>query len=602
MYKKFIFVFLVLSFLLSFAYVGPNVKYPFKQISWVGGSGQDIFTDETKFLSSERIHFSLNPITLDYIEDTNFTLVSTYPSAAAGNVGTSNGLLNLNDTIFALGGLTANLSYSINKGQTWLTFDTLPVNQNNSELLTFQKVNDTIYVGGYWGAVNFAFIFKSSDMKTWENVTQPDGAARVYTILYIGGDTFLVAAGDPDQSSADHDGQIFRTTDRFQTYDKVDTLGYAAITNIIKYNGDTLIASGDNILYGEPILISKDNGVTWAASGSVDSAFTSSGNPFALLSLTKIGNYIFTGSYGIFGGGIYRSGDVGNTWEMMDTLKTIPDTCDITGFYSFDGGSTIYVTSGLPGVLYKTTDGGYTFTFCDSLTDSSVKGMVKLGEHTYGVGATSSSLGGKIYYDSYSKNGYLVSSAINIDKYDTIPVSDYFDLYNVFITFNKPQFTTFTLKMRSDSDSTMVNAPDWSSCPSVTTYNNSSKNLTDITSITNKAGHHYIQYRIDFTTTRMELTPSVDSIWIEKVSGIENLNLFSKENISITFAKNKVIIDTKDQSVVKIFDIAGRNLINRKLVEGKNIIKTNILPSGKYILKVFNNSKEIYSKSFNIIK
>lgn len=601
MFKKFIFLFVVLSFLLSFAYVGPNVKYPFKQISWSGGSGQDIFTDETKFLSSERIYFLSNPLTLDYIEDTNFTLIGTYPPAAAGVVGTFNDLFNFNDTIFALGGLPANLSYSTNKGQSWFTFDTLPVNQNNCEILAFQKVNDTIYVGGYWGTVNFGFIYKSSDMKTWSNVTQPTEAARVYNILHIGGDTFLVAAGDPDQNSADFDGQILRTTDRFQTYDKIDTLGYLLITNIIRYNGDTLIASGDNILYGEPILISTDNGVTWGPSGSVDSSFTSSGSPFALLSLAKIGNYIFTGSYGIFGGGIYRSIDAGNTWEMMDTSGTIPDTCDITGFYSFDNGSTIYVTATYPGALYKSTDGGYTFTLCDLITDISLKGMVKLGEHTFGVGSTSSTSGAKIYYDSYFKNGYLISSAINIDKYDTIPVSDYFDLYNLFITFNKPNFTTFTLKMRSSSDSTMVSAPDWSSCPSITTYNDSSKSLVDITSITNQAGHHYIQYRIDFTTTRMELTPSVDSIWIEKVSGIENLNTFSKENISITFAKNRFIIDTKKQSILKIFDIAGRNVINSRLVEGRNTIKTDLLPSGKYILKIFNNSEEIYSKPFNIL-
>ncbi len=606
MFKKVLI--LSLLFLLSvslFSYTGPNVKYPFKQTSWAGGDGQAVFNDDTKFLTSERIHFLTSPLTLGFIEDTNFSVVSTYPPSAAGTVGIINDLVNINDTIYALGGLKANLSYSTSMGQTWTSFDTLPVNQSNCELLTMEKVQDTIYAAGYWGAINFGFIYKSSDMKSWlTTLTQPSpDAARVYDIFHLGGDTFLLAAGDPDPNSADSDGQLFWTYDRFQTYSRIDTIGYLLVTKILRYNQDTLVLSCDNLLYGEPVLFSFDNGASWAPVGAVDTYFTNNGEPFAIMSLEKIGNSLFAGSYGAFGGGLYRSDDLGSTWITLDTTGVIPDTSDITGIYSFDNGSTIYVTATFPGSLYKSVDGGFTFTICDNtLTDIASVGLVKLGEHTYGVGTTSSTAGGKVYYDSYYKNGYLISSAINVDKYDAVLVSDYFDLYNLFITFNKPSFTTFTLKIRSWNDSTMVGAPDWSTCPSVTSYNDYSKNLTNISSVVNNAGHHYIQYRIDFTTSRMELTPTVDSIWIEKVSGIDEVSKNSKD-ISVRFLSNtKISVLAKEKDNMKIFDLSGRNIFSKKLSGKEDTFDISTLSSGKYIIKIYRNGRESFTKDFTIIK
>jgi len=591
--------------ILLFSYTGPNVKYPFKQTSWAGGEGQDIFNDETKFLTSERIHFLTSPLTLGFIEDTNFSVVSTYPPSAAGVVGTVNDLLNINDTIYAVGGLKANLSYSTSMGQTWTSFDTLPVNQSNCELLTIEKVQDTIFAAGYWGAINFGFIYKSGDMKSWDTtLTQPvPDAARIYDIFHLGGDTFLLAVGDPDPNSADFDGQIFWTYDRFQTYQRVDTIGYLLVTKILRYNQDTLLLSCDNILYGEPVLFSFDNGASWTTVGVVDTYFTNNGEPFAIMSLEKIGNSIYAGSYGAFGGGLYRSDDLGATWITLDTSGIIPDTSDITGIYSLDNGSTIYVTATYPGGLYKSVDGGLTFTVCDNtLTDIGAVGFTKLGEHTYGVGTISSTSGGKVYYDSYYKNGYLISSVINVDKYDSVLVSDYFDLYNIFVTFNKPAFTTFTLKVRSWNDSTMTGAPDWSTCPSVTSYNDYSKNLTNISSVVNNAGHHYIQYRIDFTTSRMELSPNVDSIWIEKVSGIDEITKVSK-GISIRFlSSTKLSISGKEKDNLKIFDLSGRNIFSKKLTGDESLVDLSGFSSGKYILKVYSNKREILSKDFTIIK
>lgn len=603
MFKKLLI--LTVLFVISvfiFSYTGPNVKYPFKQTLWSGGSGQQVFNDNTKFLSSERIYFLTTPLTLGFIEDTSFSLISTYPPASAGTVNSFNDLLNINDTIYAVGGFKANLSYSTSKGQTWNSFDTLPVNQNNCELLTIEKVNDTIYAGGYWGAINFGFIYKSSDMKTWSNVgiTQPIEGARIYDIEHLNGDTFFIAAGDPDIGSADFDGQILWTIDRFNSYTKIDTLAFLIVTKIIKWNQDTLLACGDNIIMGEPFYI-LERGGSWVPSSPVDTYFTNNGLPFALSTMSRIGNSIYAGSYGTFGGGLYKTDDCGQNWIDLDTSGVIPDTSDITGIYSLDNGNTIYVTATYPGALYKSVDGGYTFTIADIITDLSAKGFVKLGEHTFGVGTTSSTAGAKIYYDSYYKNGYLISSAINIDKYDAVLVSDYFDLYNVFITFNKPSFTTFTLKMRSSSDSTMTIATDWASCPSITTYNSYSSNLASISSITNQAGHHYIQYRIDFTTSRMEVTPTVDSIWIEKVSGIDELSKVSDGIVVKFISPFKLSISSMDVNVIKIFDICGRNVLTQKVSKGENTLDLSKLPSGKYSLKIY-NSKEVLTKNFSILK
>jgi len=86
MFKKVLI--LSLLFLLSvslFSYTGPNVKYPFKQTSWAGGDGQAVFNDDTKFLTSERIHFLTSPLTLGFIEDTNFSVVSTLSTFSCWN-------------------------------------------------------------------------------------------------------------------------------------------------------------------------------------------------------------------------------------------------------------------------------------------------------------------------------------------------------------------------------------------------------------------------------------------------------------------------------------------------------------------------------------
>ncbi|HAV91862.1 TPA: hypothetical protein DCW38_01605, partial [candidate division WOR-3 bacterium] len=256
------------------AYTGPNVLTPFKQTSWVGGDGQVLTGDSTMFFESQRILTDSGSLTLNFIEDTSFALMATYPPIPI--LGKVNGLIAEGDTVFAFGGLKANISYTLNKGANWLSYDTLPMNQSTCEVLDAEYIDGVMYAGGYFGGLAMGFIYKSSDNLTWNTtLEQPVGVSKVFDILHVGGDTFLMATGDDDVSSCNMDGAVFRSFDNCSTWTEADTLGYAVTTKLVKISNDTIFACGDNLIYGQPVFISVDGGDNWAPTGTVDPLYDS---------------------------------------------------------------------------------------------------------------------------------------------------------------------------------------------------------------------------------------------------------------------------------------------------------------------------------------
>jgi len=494
-------------------------------------------------------------------------------------------------------------------GGNWSTYDTLPVNQTVCTVFDAEYVDGVMYAGGYFGGMPMGFIYKSADKKTWITTgDQPAGVSKVFDILHVGGDTFLLATGDDDVNTMDFDGAVFRSFDNCSTWTEADTIGYALINDLLRISNDTIFACGDNLLAGQPVMISTDGGDNWAPTGTVDPLYDSllaaDGTPFAMLTLKQIGTFVYAGSWT---GELYRSNDMGGTWEKLDTTNAISDTSEVLGIYSFDDGGVIYVATSYPGILYKSTDGGFTMVYADEIPGNRIEGMEKIGPHTYAIGATTASTGGKIYVDSYFKSGYLVSSAFNIDQYDAVKVSDWYQLYKVFAGVTNPRFTSCTLKVRTASDSLMSDAVAWASCPNYVSLTNftgitSGKTLDSIASVT--AGQSYMQYRFDFGSTKYELTTQLDSIWMQKVSGVEVLNAKpSATELEITkLSAVKYLVSTAAKTgSVKVFDMAGRVIVNSPVSNGKATLILDI-PAGKYSIRVYDSNGFIGDRQITVIK
>ena len=453
-----------------------------------------------------------------------------------------------------------------------------------------------------------AFVYKSSDKKTWITaMDQPLGVSKAFDILNVGGDTFLLATGDDDVNTCDFDGAVFRSFDNCSTWTEADTIAYALVGGVLQVSGDTIMACGDNLIAGQPIMISTDLGDNWAPTGTVDPLYDSllaaDGTPFAVLCLSSIDGYVYAGSWT---GEVYRSNDMGNTWEKLDTLNAISDTSEVTGIYSFDDETVIYFTTTYPGILYKSTDGGYTIEYADEIPGNRIKGMNKLANHTYIIGATTTSNGGKIYADSYFKSGYLISSAFDIDKYDSIKVSDYFDLYEIQAMVVAPRFSSYTFKIRTASDSLMSDAVAWTSCPNYALTLSGGvyqgKPLDSISSVV--SGQSYLQYRFDFARTGIEVTPTLDSLWLQKFSGVEavkTLPVTSEFSINKVSQAKYVITTSSKTGSVKLFDVSGRMVSENAITNGKATLILDV-PAGRYSIRVYDDKGFVGKEQITFIK
>jgi len=193
-----------------------------------------------------------------------------------------------------------------------------------------------------------------------------------------------------------------------------------------------------------------------------------------------------------------------------------------------------------------------------------------------------------------------------VDKYDVIKVSDYFDLYEIRAMVIAPRFSSCTLKIRSASDTLMSDAMSWDSCPTYALTLESGyyqgKTLDSIASVV--SGQSFIQYRFDFTRTGTEVTPVLDSIWLQKVAGVEVLKT---ESVNADFeikrvSQTKYLITTSSKTGnVKLYDIAGRMVANNLIVNGKATLILDV-PAGSYSIRIYDDKGLIGKKQITLIK
>lgn len=553
------------------------------QNDWTGGPGQNLMSDSTMFWTTLGVDATA-PMMLTFLNDTNWTKLNTFPPR---NTSMVNKIIEHNDTIYAATGFDGFVTWSRDMGNAWTLMDTMPVLQGEHAIYAMIMVNDILYAGGFYGGVNKGVIYRSYDRHTWDTTTvQPSNVVdRVYAIEHMSGNEFIAVAGNPDITYAMMDGIILKSYDACSTWTKFDSVGFAICADIKKVNDSVAVVIADSYVYGGVLYITYDGGETWAPMS----------NPFAWEIATAMhidsSGTIYIGDWA---GQMAYTSLTDTTWTALDTSDVIPDVSMVTGIDFVD--TVMYVTCAFPGTLYKSYDYGMTFEVSQDIASDQIVSFTKIADHTYAVAASDSLDGGRIYTTSYWKTGIMESSVFALDGfYDPLTTDTaYTTPTSIYWWGNAPRFTSATLKVRTGNMPDMSDADDWS------TLGNIGAMGSEITIDSSTAGINvddmYMQYYVQFTTSKVELTPYIDSILVEgHYLGIEDEAPANMHDIEFSRINTSVLRITNPNSIdmdISIFDISGRNILNDVLKPGMNRLNVNI-PQGKYIIKYNNKTDNI---------
>ncbi len=552
------------------------------QSDWTGGKGQNVMIDSTMYMDALGIAPTA-PMNLDFLNDTNWAMLTTYPA-----VGTSilNKIFANGDTTFVGSGFPGKVSYSTNLGSSWFDVDTFPLPQSTIEVFDINIIGGTLYACGYYGGVNKGFVFRSFDQQTWDtSAIQPSNIVdRVYGLTQMTGNEFIAVAGNPDLAYTNMDGIILKSYDACSTWTKFDTVGFAACPVIVKINDSTAIVGRDAYLDGAVMSMTYDKGENWVALNN-----TYAWEIVTALTYNDVTGFLFMGDWA---GQLAMKHIADTTWTLLDTADIIPDSSMINGINIVD--TVMYITTVLPGVIYKSYDYGFTIQVAQNITDNSIGSMCQIAEHTYALAGSDSGQGGRLYITSYYKSGHLESSVFPLDGfYDPISADTAFTTpTSLYYWGAAPRFTSLLLKVRTGDQEDMSDADDWSTIGSIGAMG-SEINLSTVPSV--NIDHKYMQYYVTFTTSKNELTPNIDSILVEGTYlGINDILeeskgiLFNRINASMFNITNPSLSDIS----ISMYDISGRMVYSGILKPGVNSINTGVA-QGKYIVKLNNRTDNI---------
>jgi photosystem II stability/assembly factor-like uncharacterized protein len=255
------------------------------------------------------------------------TGMNSFYALANGKLLIQSGYYSVDYTVFD----APQLHYSGDNGNTWTDVS----NEITSTwCLSMTAHGNDVYVG-----TQFAGIYKTSDGgDSWEVAATPDYWVSFGTLGTFG--NTILASGD---------GGILRSVDSGETWTVCNQgLLSLGVGNFAQVGTDIFAANS------LAVMVSTDDGQTWSVSNNGMEGQNVS-------DIIAIDNILYAVSHT----GVYKSVNFGNSWSLI----SIDLPSDLSFYKIGHIGDVLFVASGNSSSMYKSTDGGVSWTSMDLDTD-----------------------------------------------------------------------------------------------------------------------------------------------------------------------------------------------------------------------------------------
>ncbi len=488
-----------------------------RQTSWRGGGGQQVWRDTTKYLEGKGINARIDTLGNLYLRYWNEVGdFYNWTSAIYSILQTYSGRI-------LVSGWGNRVWFSDDAGSTWSESEPL---QDAVRINSIAQAQDsTLYASGraYDGAYYHTTVYRSKNLgEDWEKaVTLGYGMQSSPQIIVASDSTLYVSAIKTDPVGQER-GMVFKSTDAGTTWDTTATLPgvYAALDLLEDYTGAIYVktyrsdkghkwmeypAKRFYRFFYPPLLDPKkdwveifkstDGGASWDTTGDLPYGGGAGGFVQGLDSSLYVGR----GGWDLYYP-VIKSTNLGETWEPVGELSE-----RVEWIYSVLAASdgAIYVGTHNWGNVFRSRNQGDDWEKVGGTLRAQTVSC--LGEDSSGV-IYAGTIYDRLYKGGYGR-GYVVSSV-----YDTGDSTHYES-----ITWQaEGNGELLQVKVRTARDTTMTGAASWDTCEVAT----NGQVLSSLNSVHN--GDRYIQYRVEMATDDREVTPVLEEISIEYYSGVED--------------------------------------------------------------------------------
>ena len=410
------------------------------------------------------------------------------------------------------------------------------------------------------------------DDASWVNTGNLAGATVVYSVIEASDGVLYAGTGS--------NGDVFISVDAGTTWVNTENLvGASYVYSFIEaFDGALYAGTGP---YGD-VFKSADAGTTWVNTGDLTGASY-------VRSLIEASDGVFYAGTGS-NGDVFMSVDVGTTWVNTGDLDGAAQVWSL--IEASDGvlyAGTYDDTAVTYDNVFKSVDAGTTWVNTGDLAGATR--ALSLTQASDGALYAGTSNNGDVFRSGYFLSGDMISSV-----YETENTSVSFGVMIWDETLNTQ---AIAMRVRTDTLPDMSTAADWDTCPPVV----NGQDISDLSSVDDN--ERYIQYRVEFSTSRSDVTPVLHEVSIEYEIGIEQ-EVKSRSSISRyqllqtrpnpvhrTAVIRYLLADAEENVPVflGLYDLAGRlvrPLVDKRQGAGVHQVRWDVKndPSGVYFYRL----------------